>query len=448
MPSGGDALVASEEVAGRGPASVIELGPPRAAALLHGFRALRHRDFRIFYAGQSISLIGTWMQSLAQSWLVLVLTESPFALGLVGALQFLPVLLFSAFGGAIADRVPKRAVLVGTQTGEMVLAFVLAVLTLTGIVTYVDVLIVALLLGVNNSIDMPTRQSFVAELVEPRDLVNAIALNSSLFNAARLIGPALAGLLIGTVGIAGCFFLNGLSFIPVIFGLLQMHPSAPPGRIEASFQAIWTDLREGFRYIRGQRTALAVVILVGAIGTFGLNFNVVLPILARNVLGVGATGLGWLMAAVGFGSLLASLGLAYLAGEPHPHMIVVAAVAFSVLEIALAPVTSFSLALLLLVFIGGAVVTISALANTYIQLCVPHQLRGRVMSIYTTVYVGTTPIGNTLAGAIAETSGSFGPLLLGGLASLAATLCVARWLWNDSVMAEGRRGRERRNRRG
>ncbi len=445
----GDSLVASEEVAGRGPASVIALGPPRAAAVLRGFRALRHRDFRIFYAGQSVSLIGTWMQSLAQSWLVLVLTDSPFALGLVGALQFLPVLLFSTFGGAIADRVPKRDVLIGTQTGEMVLAFVLAVLTLTGLVTYVDVLILALFLGVANSIDMPTRQSFVAELVEPRDLINAIALNSSLFNAARLIGPALAGLLIGTVGIAGCFFLNGLSFIPVIFGLLLMHPSAPQGHIEATFQGIWTDLREGFDYLRGQRTVLAVVVLVGAIGTFGLNFNVVLPILARNVLGVGATGLGWLMAAVGLGSLLASLGLAYLAGEPHPRIIVGAALVFSVLEIALAPVASYPLALMLLVFIGGAVVTISALANTYIQICVPHLLRGRVMSIYTTVYVGTTPIGNTLAGAIAETSGSFGPLLLGGLASLTATVSVARWLWKDAATAGGhRQRRDRRNRRG
>ncbi len=175
-----------------------------------------------------------------------------------------------------------------------------------------------------------------------------------------------------------------------------------------------------------------MVILVGAVGTFGSNFNVVLPILARNVLGVGATGLGWLLAAMGLGSLLASLGLAYLGREPHPRIILGAAIVFSLLEMGLAPVSSFPLALGLLVLIGAALVTVSALANTYIQTMVPHHLRGRVMSIYTTVFVGTTPIGNTLAGALGETTGAFGPLFLGGLGSLAATLFVARWLWSTS----------------
>ncbi len=436
--STGDSLLASEEVAGRGPASVIEFSPPPTPRVLHGFRALRHRDFRIFYSGQFISLIGTWMQSLAQSWLVLTLTGSALALGLVGALQFLPVLLLSTFGGTIADRVPKREVLVATQVGEMVLAFILAVLTLTRLVTYLDVLILALLLGIASSIDMPTRQAFVVELVGPRDLINAIALNSSLFNAARLIGPALAGLLIGSIGIAGCFFLNGLSFIPVIFGLLQIRPAVHPAQIEASFKAILADLREGFRYVRRHPTVFAVVILVGAVGTFGSNFNVVLPILARNVLGVGATGLGWLLAAMGLGSLLASLGLAYLGREPHPRMIVGAAITFSLLEMGLAPVASFPLALGLLVLIGAALVTVSALANTYIQTSVPHHLRGRVMSIYTTVFVGTTPIGNTAAGAIAETTSASGPLFLGGLGALAATLFVARWLWPAAGKARRR----------
>jgi MFS family permease len=424
-----DPLVASEEVAARGPASVLEFGPPRAPALLRGFRALRHRDFRIFYTGQLVSLIGTWMQSLAQSWLVLVLTSSALALGLVSALQFLPVLLLSAFGGAIADRQPKRWVLVGTQIGQMILAFILAVLTAEQMVTYVDVAILALLLGIASAVDMPTRQAFVAELVAPRDLTNAIALNSTLFNAARLIGPALAGFLIGSIGIAGCFFLNGLSFLPVIVGLLLIHPSPRPTTGRATFAGIWDDLHEGLRYVRRAKTVFSLIVLIGALSTFGFNFNVVLPILAYRELMIGATGLGWLMAAMGLGSLLASLRLAYLRGHPDLRMIVGAAVVFSLLEIALSTATSYALALVLLVLIGATMVIVSALGNTYIQLEVPHRLRGRVMSIYTTVFVGSTPIGNALSGAVAETAGAFGPLMLGGLASLSASIVVGRRIW-------------------
>lgn len=383
------------------------------------------------------------MQSLAQSWLVLVLTGSAFALGLVGALQFLPVLLFSAFGGTIADRAPKRWILVGTQAAEMVLAFVLAFLTFTRLVNYVDVLILAFLLGIANAIDMPTRQAFVVELVGPRDLTNAIALNSSMFNSARLVGPAIAGLLIGIVGLAGCFLLNGLSFLAVIAGLLMMHPPRLPTRHLTDIGTVWEDLREGFGYVRHTQVVFAVIVIVGALGTFGANFNVVLPILARNVLEVGATGLGWLMAAMGLGSLVASLGIAYSSRGPRPRMIVAAAVAFSVFEIALAPVTTYGLALGLLALIGAAMVTVTAVANTYIQAMVPHRLRGRVMSIYTTVFAGTTPIGNTLVGALAQTTVTFGPLLLGGLATLIVTVIMGRWIWNAPVTLPIQR-RERR----
>src|SRR6185437_8456124 len=185
--------------------------------------------------------------------------------------------------------------------------------------------------------------------------------------------------------------------------------------------AVWSDLQEGFRYVRHTRVVFGVILLVGAVGTFGANFNVVLPIMAKDVLAVGATGLGWLMAATGMGSLVASLGIAYFGSTPRPRIIVTAAVAFSVFEIALAPVTTYGPALGILALIGAAMVTVTAVANTYIQVMVPHRMRGRVMSIYTTVFAGTTPIGNTLAGAIAETTGTFGPLLLGGLATLIVT---------------------------
>jgi MFS family permease len=421
-PPRANPLVASETVAARGPGSVVETAPPRTPSFLHGFRALRHRDFRLFYGGQLISLIGTWMQSLAQSWLILVLTNSAIALGLVGALQFLPVLLFSAFGGTLADFAPKRQVLLATQTAQMLLAFVLAGLVFTGAATYFDVLLLALLLGVANSIDMPTRQAFVVELVGGDDLPNAIALNSSLFNAARLVGPALAGLLIGSIGIAGCFFLNGVSFLAVIVGLLLIRPSAQKHHRLRSFRQVWLNLREGFRYVCRAPTIVAVIVVVGVLGTFGANFNVVVPLMAANTLQVGAIGLGWLMAAMGLGSLVASLGLAYLSREPRPVVILGSALAFSVVEIALAPVTTFWLALVLLALIGATMVTVTAVSNTYIQLAVPHRLRGRVMSIYTTVFVGTTPIGNALAGGLAEQTGPFGPLFYGGLVTLAGAL--------------------------
>jgi MFS family permease len=408
----------------------LEVSPPGAPPLLRGFQALRHRDFRLYYVGQFVSLTGTWMQSLAQSWLVLTITGSAFALGLVGAIQFLPVLFIAPIGGAIADRYRKRLVLIGTQTAEMLLAFVLAVLVVEHAATLGAVLLIAGLLGLANAVDLPTRQSFVVELVGPADLTNAIALNSSLFNATRIIGPALAGLLIGVIGIAGCFFLNGLSFLAVIVGLLLMHaPTIPPRRPE-SFAEVIDDLREGFRYVCASPTIASLVLLTGAIGTFGLNFNVIAPIMAQSTFRVGATGLGWLMASMGVGSLVASIWLAFAAGRVQPRTLILAALAFSLLEIALAFASSFATALALYALIGGATIVFSALTNSSIQLTVPNRLRGRVMSIYTSVFVGTTPIGNTLVGALAESTGAAGPLLLGGGVSLVATVIVGRRLWS------------------
>jgi len=423
-----DSLVACEVVAARGPGSIVDVAPPRTPSLLSGFRALRHRNFRLFFTSQLISLTGTWMQSLAQSWLVLTLTNSAFALGLVGALQFLPVLFFSSVGGTIADHVPKRRVLVITQSVEMILAFLLWFLVFEGIVTFASVLVLAFLLGVANAVDMPTRQAFVVELVEPDDLMNAIALNSSLFNAARLVGPALAGILIGLVGIGVAFFLNGVSFLPVIVSLLLMTVPAQPVRRLGSLKKITMDLREGFRYVRQTTPVLGVVLIMAAVGTFGANFNVVTPLMAQEM-GVGATGLGWLMAAMGFGSLVASLGLAYLGKEAHPGVMVGAAIVFGGFEIGLAAIQNFGPALVVLAIIGAAMVLFSALSNTFIQLAVPHRLRGRVMSVYTTVFVGTTPIGNTIVGALAERTGTAGPLILGGVLSVVAAILFGPLLW-------------------
>jgi MFS family permease len=332
-------------------------------------------------------------------------------------------------GGAIADRARKRMVLLATQTAQMILAFVLGLLVLERMATFPIVLVLAFLLGVANAVDMPTRQAFVPELVGTDDLLNAIALNSTLFNAARLIGPALAGLLIGAIGIAGCFFLNGVSFIAVIVGLLMMSGTAARPAHPESLSEVIEDLREGFQYVRHSPTLMSVVLLVGTIGTFGMNFNVIAPVMAQRTLGVGAQGLGWIMAAAGFGSLIASLWLAYFSGRALPRIMLGAAIAFSLFEIVLAFVTSFGPALLFFGLIGASMVTFTALANSFIQLIVPNRLRGRVMSIYTSVFVGTTPIGNTVVGALAQSTGIAGPLILGGVASLAATVVFGRKLW-------------------
>jgi MFS family permease len=419
-----DAVVSSETAVGRGAASITDTRPPRTPSFLSGFRALRHRDFRLFFAGQLVSLVGTWMQSLAQSWLVLTLTNSPFALGLVGALQFLPVLFLSPFGGTIADRFPKRKVLLATQSTMMLLAFVLAALVWAKVVTFAEILIVAFLLGLANSIDMPTRQAFVVELVGPDDLMNAIALNSTMFNLARLIGPAVGGLLIAVVGIAICFFLNGVSFIAVLIGLALMRlAGVPPRRLGAPTQ-VFADLREGFRYVRHTPAVLGIILLLGAVGTFGINFNVLTPLLAYSTLRVGPVGLGWLTTAMGAGSLVASLAIAYLAKQPRPALILGAAAAFGLLEVLLGPARSFPADLALLALVGAMQVTFASQANTFVQLVVPHQLRGRVMAIYMMLWAGTTPIGNTIVGALAESTGTLGPFLLGGIASLLAVVAV------------------------
>ncbi len=406
----------------------IDPRPPHTPGLLSGFRALRHRNFRLFFTGQLISVIGTWMQSLAQSWLVLTLTNSPFALGMVGALQFLPVLFLAPFGGTIADRFPKRLVLLGTQSTMMILALVLAALDWANVVTYPEILVLAFLLGLANAVDMPTRQALVVELVGPEDLINAIALNSTLFNMARLIGPAIGGLLIAALGIAWCFFLNGVSFLAVLAGLILMKGPAMPPRRLGSVSAVLSDLQEGFAYVRQTAPVLAVILMLGMIGTFGINFNVLVPLLAKSTLNVGAVGLGWLMSAMGAGSLVASLSIAYLSREPRPVWILLPAAAFGVVELILASARSYPLALLLLALAGAMQVIFSAQANSFVQLAVPNQLRGRVMAIYMMLWAGTTPIGSTLIGALAESTGTFGPFLLGGVASLVAVLGVSRTL--------------------
>jgi MFS family permease len=396
-----------------------------------GLRAFRHRNYRLFYSGQLISLIGTWMQSVAQSWLILQLTGDPFYLGLVAAAQFIPVLLFGLFGGVIADAVPKRRTLVGTQTTMMLLAFVLFALTATGVVQVWMILILALLLGTANAVDMPVRQAFSVEMVGREDVANAVALNSAMFNGARIVGPAIAGLTIAATSTAVAFLINGLTFSAVIVGLLLMRDSElrtpPPSNRPRTVRQVGSSLGEGLGYVRRTPLVLLAVVVVGLVSTFGLNFNILIPAFSKDVLGTGAEGYGFLMAAMGVGSLVAALWLAF-GGGARPTIIVWGALLAGVSEVVLAGVGSYAFALGLMFLIGFGVISMAASANTTIQIAVPDALRGRVMSVYTTVFAGSTPIGGLFIGWFASTFGVPMATALGGLASALVAIGGIVWL--------------------
>ena len=412
--------------------------PPRGrlnTGVRRGGVALRHRNFRLFWTGQLVSLAGTWMQVVAQGWLVLQLTNDAFLLGVVTAAQFFPVLVFGLFGGLIADALPKRRTLIATQAASMLLALVLGLLTATGLVQVWQIVVLALLLGTVNAFDMPTRQAFVIEMVGRADVVNAVGLNSAAFNGARIVGPAIGGLVIGAVGIAACFFINAASFVAVIASLLLMREGElrpfVAARVERTAGAVVENLAEGLRYVRRTRVVLLAVVVVGLVSMFGMNFTVIMPVLARDVLGVEASGLGFLMAATGVGSVASALSIAYL-GRPSPRFILAGAAIAGILEIAVAFVRSFPLALVCAAGIGAGAIGMAATANTTIQLAVPDELRGRAMSVFTTVFTGTAPFGGLLIGAMISQYGAPAAFVFGGTASLlvaAVAYLVSRpWL--------------------
>lgn len=393
--------------------------------------ALRHRNFRLFWFGQMISLVGTWMQSVAQAWLVLLLTHDPLWLGVVAAVQFTPVLVLGLFGGIVADVLPKRRTVMGTQSVLMLLALVLAGLSWTGVVQVWHILVLAVCLGFVNAVDMPTRQAFVMEIVGREDVANAVALNSAMFNAARIVGPAIAGLVIGVVGVTICFLLNGLSFVAVIVGLAAMreadlHVGDRLARPH-SVGEVGANLAEGLRYVRHTPVVLLAVCLVGLISTLGMNFNVLMPPMAENVLDVGATGFGFLMSAMGFGSLVAALGVAALR-RPRLSVLLAGGFALGSLEAAFAWIRFFPLSLAAVFLAGAGAIAMSATANSAIQLAVPDALRGRVMSVYMTVFAGSTPVGGLLAGWLASSFGVPVALAFGGGTSAAASVVAGIWV--------------------
>jgi MFS family permease len=397
--------------------------PPRLPGAL---RAFAHRDFRLFWSGQLVSLIGTWMQSVAQSWLVLELTNSPFLLGLVGTLQFAPVLLLSFFAGALADRLPKRRLIVTTQSLMCVQALVLAALVHRGHVQFWHVAVMAGAYGVANTVDMPTRQAFVAEMVGKESLRSAIALNSAMFNAARVVGPALAGLVIARWGTAVAFAFNGLSFVAVIFALLLLHTQGLPR--PRSGRSMRAEIAEGLQYaLRTPRIAL-ILSLVLCVSAFFFNYNTLVPLLARDVLHQDAHGFGLLMTAVGLGAVAGAVVLASLGAERPPVALLVgSALLLGGASMTMAGVARFGVAMGLLGIMGFTGMLFMTGANTTVQLTVPDELRGRVMALHTLMFAGMTPFGAFLVGAVTQALGARAGFLITGAGGVASILAVTAW---------------------
>lgn len=389
------------------------------------FASLRHRNFRVFYVGQLLSLTGGWMQTTAQGWLVLDLTDSELLLGVVTAVASLPTLLFGLYAGAVADRSDKRRIILWADVALLVLALLMAVLTDTGHVTFPAVLAIAFGMGTAGAFEIPTRQSFFAELVGQRDLANAIALNSSAFNATRIVGPAVAGWVIGVAGVAACFYANALSFVAVIVGLMMMRlpPFRPPARTGSTLETI----REGLAYIRSDRMVRTLVWLLAALSVTAFPFVMLLPVFARDVLRVGAPGLGWMLSATGAGALAAGVTLAAVGGRFHRgRLLLGASLAFALCVAGFALSRSYPLSLALLALTGFAMILNNATLNALLQSLVPDRLRGRVMSVYVFMFIGMAPLGALQAGALARWLGAPTALLGGALAAASAVLWVAR----------------------
>jgi len=392
------------------------------------FRALSHRNYRLFFGGQGISLIGTWMQQIAMSWLAYRLTHSALLLGVIGFTSRIPTFLLASLAGVLADRWNRHRILVITQTLSMVQAMILAILVLTETVAVWHIISLSLLLGLINALDIPARQSFVVDMIERReDLGNAIALNSSIVNGARLIGPSIAGILIATLGEGMCFFINGLSFIAVIMALLAMK-IAPKQREMQSWQ-VFQRLKEGFSYAFGFAPIRSVLLLLALVSLMGMPYTVLMPIFAENILHGGPKALGFLMGATGVGAIVGSI---YLASRKSVlglgRIIVISSNLFGVGLIAFSLSRFFWLSLLFMLLTGFGMMVQMASSNTVLQTIVEEDKRGRVMSFYTMAFMGMVPFGSLLAGSLANKIGAPNTVMIGGVACILGSLIFAKLL--------------------
>jgi MFS family permease len=383
-------------------------------------RVFRHRNFRLFFFGQLVSVVGTWMQSTALQWLVYQLTNSQSSLGLVTFLNFLPVLLISFFMGVLVDRLPKRKLLILTQSSFMILAITLAVLTFTGLVEYWHILALAFLVGIVNALDMPARQAFYVELVDREDLTVAIGLNSALFNSARIIGPAIAGLIVGWIGEAPAFAINAVTFLAVIFALLLMRVGSD--QIQPARGKGFSDLLQGLRYLAGEKQIFGLVAMVALVSFVGAPYMVLLPVFARDILQIGAEGFGQLMAAHGIGALIGALGVIFFGSRLGRGNILISARALMGLAVFALAVSPYPwLSMVALALAGYAYITQLILTNTLIQGIVPDALRGRVMSAFTWALGGFFPLGSLLIGVIGDQIGAQNAAILISLGCLVLT---------------------------
>jgi len=387
------------------------------------FASLRNRNFRIFFTAQIVSVTGTWMQSIAQMWLVLHLTGSGIALGITAALQFTPILLFGTWGGLLADRVDKRKLLMVTQSAAGLVALVLAGLTLGGVVQLWMVYLLAFSLGMVNVFDNPGRQSFVTEMVGKDQVINAVGLNSAVFTLARVIGPAIAGVLIAAVGTGWCFLYNGLSYFPVVFALFLMHPwelhrGQPAPRARGQ-------IRAGISYAWNRPELRFPLLLMLVVGTLAFNFSVLMPLMASFVFHSGASTFGLLMSFMGAGAFVGALVSASRA-KPSHRLLALAGIAFGALLIGAALAPTLPIELVVLLPLGAAMITFQATANSLLQLNSDPAFRGRVMALYVMVFLGSTPIGGPIVGWVAEQFGARSGLGLGGIATFIASVAL---LW-------------------
>lgn len=400
---------------------------------------LKYRNYRLFWSGQVVSLIGTWMQITAQGYLVYQLTGSEAMLGIVSAVGSLPILFFSLIGGVYADRTNKRNLLILTQSTLSASALILAVLVQTGWVRPSHIIVLAIVNGIVNAFDMPARQSFVLEMVEKDDLMSAIGFNSTLFNTARILGPAVAGVTIERIGLSACYYVNAFSFIAVLISLFLIRGTAPAPTVREG--SPWQDLRAGLVYAAGNPTLLTLFALVAVNSIFGSPYTMLLPVFAEDVLGTGAHGLGWLMSATGVGALLAGAMLASVGSRFDRRCLLLSGgLAYSVLMVLFAQSRLFELSVLLLAGIGWGMITHNATANTIVQLLVPDGLRGRVISLWSLMLLGLTPLGSYQAGRVAEAFGAPVSVALGGAVCALSCVVVLGLRWRHLRVSDGQPG--------
>jgi MFS family permease len=396
--------------------------------MITAFRALSQRNYRLFFIGQGISLIGTWMQNIALSWLVYRMTNSVFLLGIVGFAAQIPTFFLAPFTGVLADRWNRHPMIVMTQSLAMVQAFILAILTLTGVIGVWHIIALALLLGTINAFDIPIRQSFVVEMVEKHDILgNAIALNSFLFNGARLVGPSIAGVLIGLVGEGMCFLINALSFLLVIFALLAM--KIKPRKTYAARRHILHELKEGLSYATGFAPIRSILMLLALVSLIGSPYTIFMPVFARDIFHGGPYTLGFLMGASGSGALI---GAIYLASRKSVlglgKLIAIASSLFGSGLIVFSLSRIFPLSVLFLLLIGFGMITQTASSNTMLQTIVDDDKRGRIMSFYAMAFTGTMPFGSLLGGSLASKIGAPNTLLIGGVVCILGSMMFAKQL--------------------